>query len=102
VSNYAIRISTDVVDDLDNGKHFYDKLHYGAGNYFVDSLISDIESLVIYAGIHLKYSGVYRMLSRRFPYAIYYEFENNEIRVVAILPMRREPLWINHQLSKRK
>jgi len=84
--------------DLNNGRNFYDHIHGGAGNYFWDSLVADIESLIIYAGVHSKYSNFYRMLARRFPYAIYYEIDSKVVRVVAVLPMRREPLWINKLL----
>ena len=39
------------------------------GNYFRDSIISDIEALFIYAGIHSKKFGFYRMPAKRFPCA---------------------------------
>jgi hypothetical protein len=61
----------EAVDDLNEGKAFYDLKELGVGEYFWDSLISDIESLIIYAGIHKKQFGMYQMLAKRFPYAIY-------------------------------
>ena len=87
--------------DLNEGKDFYDRKEMGVGDYFWDSLVADIESLVIYAGIHNKISGLHRMLAKRFPYAIYYEIENEIAYVVAVLPMRRDPLWIKKKLQKR-
>jgi hypothetical protein len=42
----------EVVSDLNDGKAFYDQRKTGVGDYFWDSLIADIESLKIYAGIH--------------------------------------------------
>jgi hypothetical protein len=45
--------------------------------------LSDIESLVIFAGIHRKEFGFYRMLSKRFPYAIYYDV-NDDVASVAV------------------
>ena len=51
---------------------FYEQKAIGVGNYFWDSLIADIESLSLFAGIHAREYDVYRMLSKRFPYAIYY------------------------------
>ncbi|WDN87762.1 hypothetical protein BuS5_00730 [Desulfosarcina sp. BuS5] len=62
----------EVADDLQGGKVFYERRETGVGDYFWDSLISDIESLYIHAGIHRKKFGLHRMLSKRFPYAIYY------------------------------
>ena len=63
----------EVANDLKEGKDFYDQREVGVGNYFWDSLVADIESLIIYAGIHNKRYGLHRMLAKRFPYAIYYE-----------------------------
>ena len=71
------------------------------GDYFWDSLLADIASLVIYAGIHNRESGYYRMLAKRFPYAIYYEIKQDIAYVVAVLPMRRDPVWIKSNLKER-
>jgi len=49
--------------DLEDGKCFYDKKESGVGDYFWDSLLVDLESLVIYAGIHSKRFGFQRMLA---------------------------------------
>lgn len=97
----AINLLKEAVDDLGAGKAFDDRIQPGAGNYFKDSLVADIESLVVYAGVHKQYSGFYRMLARRFPYVVYYQVENNVVLVVAVLPMRRNPLWLDKQLRKR-
>jgi hypothetical protein len=91
----------EVANDLNDGKAFYDHGEAGVGDYFYDSLVADIESLIIYAGIHSKRYGLHRMLAKRFPYAIYYEIENEIAYVVAVLPMRRDPAWIKRKLKKR-
>lgn len=91
----------EVANDLNDGKAFYDHKEAGVGDYFYDSLVADIESLIIYAGIHNKRYGFHRMLAKRFPYAIYYEIENEITYVVAVLPMRRNPAWIKRKLKKR-
>ena len=41
------------------------------------------------------------MLSKRFPFGIYYEVEGETDFVYAILDMRRDPSWIRSELSKR-
>ena len=38
--------------DLERGARFYDEQEIGVGDYFKDCLISDIDSLLLYAGIH--------------------------------------------------
>jgi hypothetical protein len=58
-------------EDIDDGVLFYDAKEDWLGNYFFDSIVSDLESLRIYAGIHSKHYGYYRMLSKRFPFTIY-------------------------------
>jgi hypothetical protein len=48
----------EVAGDLNDGKVFYDQKEPGVGDYFWDSLFVDIESLIIYAGIHNKKYGI--------------------------------------------
>ncbi len=91
----------EVANDLNDGKAFYDQREAGVGDYFWDSLVADIESLIIYAGIHNKRYGLHRMLAKRFPYAIYYEIKGEIAYVVAVLPMRRDPAWIKSKLKER-
>ncbi len=45
-------ILDEAVADLEDGELFYDHQQSGVGNYFWDSIIADIESLIMYAGIH--------------------------------------------------
>jgi len=92
----------EAVDDLNEGRSFYDLQESGVGDYFWDCLIADIESLIIYAGIHREKFGLYRMFAKRFPYAIYYEIVEDIAYVVAILPMRRDPSWIARKIKKRR
>lgn len=80
-------------DDLSEGIGFYENQKSGLGTYFFDSLIADIESLEISAGVHPVYFGLHRMLAKRFPFAIYYNFQGDTAVVVAVLDMRRNPAW---------
>ena len=68
-----IRILSEAESDLEGGRLFYETQEQSVGEYFWDSLLSDIESLIIYAGVHSKTYGYYRMPSKRFPYSIYYD-----------------------------
>lgn len=87
-----ILVLRDALEDLEDGRDFYEGREAGIGKYFWDSLISDIESLYLYAGIHSTIDGFYKMLSKRFPYAIYYSFDDHTVRIIAVLPMKRDPL----------
>jgi hypothetical protein len=86
-----IRILTSAYEDLADGRRFYEMQAQGVGEYFLDSLFSDIDSLALYAGIHRKVFGFHRMLSKRFPWAVYYRFDGNEVVVFRVLDGRRNP-----------
>lgn len=92
----------EVTDDMNDGKSFYDSQERGVGDYFFDSLLADMESLFVYGGVHRRVFGLFRMLAKRFPYAIYYEFADDIAYVVAVLPMRRDPTWIRKKLMERR
>ncbi len=102
MKNRKVIISDDAIADLDSGKAFYDSRETGVGDYFIDCLISDLECLTYFAGIHTTQYGYFRMLSKRFPFAIYYETTDTVAIVVAILDMRRVPTWLKDQLDSRK
>ncbi len=42
-----IEILSDATEDLLDGYHFYERQAPGLGNYFLDSLYSDIDSLLV-------------------------------------------------------
>ena len=96
-----VLVLDEVADDLKEGSNFYDKKEPGIGEYFFDCIISDIESLLTYAGIHTKYYGFYRMPSSRFPFAIYYTLLEDIAIVAAVLDMRRKPSLIQKKLKNR-
>lgn len=89
--------------DLVDGFSFYEAQEGGVGDYFLDSLYSDIDSLSLYAGIHRKKAtGFYWLLSKRFPHAIYYTLEGDLVSVHAILDCRQEPRRIQERLSEER
>jgi len=95
-----IRILDSASQDLIKGFRFYEKQETGLGSYFIDSLFSDIDSLLVYAGLHPMHFGYYRMLSKRFPFAIYYKIMNLGVSVYAVLDCRRNPAWTRERLNK--
>ena len=95
-----IKILSSASQDLIDGYWFYEKQAEGLGTYFLDSLFSDIDSLIINAGIHPLHFGKYhRMLSKRFPFAVYYRVENKTALVYGVLDCRRSPAWIKKKLK---
>lgn len=95
-----LRILDAASRDLIEGYRFYEKQQSGLGEYFLDSLYSDIDSLQLYAGVHAVFFGQYhRALSKRFPFAIYYKLNNHEILIYAVLDCRRNPAWIRERMK---
>ena len=62
-------------EDMEAGRQFYESRESGVADYFVETILSDLDSLVLYAGIHRLHWGFHRMLSRRFPFGVYYEVD---------------------------
>lgn len=95
-----IEILESAQQDLLEGFWFYELQEKGLGGYFLDSLFSDIDSLQLYAGIHENHFAFHRMLSKRFPFAIYYRMQTPEqVVVYAILDCRRNPAWVRERLE---
>jgi len=87
--------------DIKNGIAFYESQDQGLGDYFLDSILSDIESLYIYAGVHIQIASYYRLLSKRFPFSIYYKLIDKTIYVYAVLDCRKKPSWIDLRLEHK-
>ena len=85
--------------DLEEGYLFYEQQRFGLGTYFLDALYSDIDSLCFYGGIHPKLWGYYRLLSKKFPFAVYYSVAEDTLLVGAVLDCRRNPSWIRKKLK---
>ena len=62
-----IEILSEAEDDLVMGAKFYERMRPGLGEYFLNSLYSDIDSLLLYAGIHRVIFGFHRAPMRAKP-----------------------------------
>jgi plasmid stabilization system protein ParE len=94
-----IRILDSALEDLDRGRRFYERQGVGLGEYFLDSLFSEIDSLLLFGGIHRKVYGYHRLIAKRFPYAVYYRTEEDRMVVVwRVLDLRQSPLSIRKAL----
>ena len=94
-----LRILASAFHDLADGRDFYERQGAGMGEYFLDSLFSDIDSLALYAGIHRKVFSFHRLLSKRFPYAVYYQFDGRNVIVYRVLDLRQDPRKIRAALK---
>ena len=95
-----IEIAVSAADDIAEGYLFYETQDLGLGYYFEVCMMSHISSLQIYAGIHeVHFEKYHRMITNRFPYAIYYQVEGEIVRVYAVIDTRRSTQWINERLN---
>ena|SRR5690242_2294785 len=95
-----VRVLRSALEDLASGREFYDQQQEGVGDYFFNSLFSEIDSLVLYAGIHRMQFGYHRLLARRFPYAVYSRILEGEAVVFRVLDCRRAPRWLRKSLRE--
>ena len=96
-SSSSSPIPPSALEDLERGKAFYEEQGEGLGDYFTNSLFSDIDSLALYRGIHSRHWGYHRLLSLRFPYAIHYQVNEEAWRV---LDCRQHPRRIKRALQR--
>ena len=96
-----IRVLRTARRTIADGIRFYERQQTGLGAYFLNSIMSDLRSLNIYAGVHQKYNdSYYRMVCSKFPYSIYYRKEGSNVDIYAVLDDRRDPKWTEELLGK--
>jgi plasmid stabilization system protein ParE len=95
-----VRLADDALQDLNDGFLFYEAQEPGLGDYFAACLRADIEGLKVSAGVHrVVYRDYRRLLSKVFPYGIFYTLEGEWAVVWAVLDLRRDPAWIRDQFK---
>ena len=98
MKSYALSLTNLAQKDIYDSQDFYEAQSQNLGIYFYDSIICDLDALTFYAGIHQKYFGLYRMITKRFPYAIYYDIEGDLVVVHAVLHTRKDLAFIKERL----
>lgn len=97
----TIVITESASDDIAEAYLFYEEQCLGLGDYFETSILADIRSLVVYAGVHeIHFDIYYRKIASKFPYAVYYTLENEVILVHAVADTRRNPALLRNKLSQ--
>ena len=88
-------------DDLDQLRRFYEAQQAGVGDHCVDSVLASVTKLANTSGIHSRRQRYHRMIEHTFHLGIYYREHGDDVLVVAILDLRRDPKWIGRQLRQR-
>jgi hypothetical protein len=97
-----IRLLDGAKEDLRNDWFFDERQSPGLGDRFLDAIEAEFQTLALYAGIHLKVEGFYRMLIKRFPFALYYLISEDTIAMDAILDCRPDPNGLRKRLGGSK
>lgn len=100
MKKHSIVLTELVKEDLDIAERFYEMQSLDLGIYFRDSIITDLDALTFYGGIHSHIFEYYRMLAKRFPFAIYYDIKDDILIVHAILDLRQDPILHHDRLGK--
>lgn len=97
-----VALSSSAEEDLVDGFNFYERQREDLGEYFLNSLFADIDSLALFAGVHPKpFGNLHRTSGRRFPFSIYDRVEGDLATVIGVLDSRQNPDRIRAKLSGR-
>ena len=99
---YTLRFIPDVEDDVINGYTWYETKSPGLGEEFLRMFYActgDIPyNLLLYQKVHNEFR---RCLLRRFPYAIYFIINNNQIIITGLFHCARNPRAVESNLRNR-
>ena len=76
-----IKISIGAERDMEDGCDFYCEIDPNLATYFHDSISADIDSLLLYAGVHAKSDGWYYTFASRFPLHVVCSWLGNSPRI---------------------
>jgi poly(3-hydroxybutyrate) depolymerase len=68
----------------------------------IRGLLEDIDGLLKHGGVHAKHRGFHRMMSCRFPFAIFYDVNGDAIDIYAVLDCRQDPEPIDERLEAER
>jgi plasmid stabilization system protein ParE len=90
--NLPLVISPQADDDLVHAKQWYDDQGCGLGDEFVSRVEEAFEVIRRTPTLYGKVFQDLRLaLTRRFPYAIVYRIDDDQITIVAVYHTRRDP-----------
>lgn len=96
--SYKIRIHESALQDIREGKLWYNQIVSGLGNRYVKQVKKGIHSLKTNPHFELRYHTIRCLPVEKFPFMIHFEIspEHHEVIVFAVLHTSRSPLiWLN-------
>jgi len=77
---------------------YYEKCELGLGQAFVIQVYSAIRNIITYPNMcPILERDIRRCLVNRFPFGILYSIEENEIFILAVMHLRRNPDYWKHR-----
>ena len=89
----------EALDEFKAETAFYEGIQSGLGAAFADEVLRMIELARLFPRLGTpEEDGVRSLITKRFPFLIYYEIVADQIRVRAVLDCQRDPKWIRSRL----
>jgi toxin ParE1/3/4 len=87
-----LRYTSRAKDDLEIAFSWYEAQRYGLGFEFLDCVEASIATIIEMPRLFTEHHKIFRRaLIRRFPFAIFYTIEREEIVIHAIFDNRQDP-----------
>ncbi len=101
--NYTLRFLPEIEEDVFAGYTWYERNSPGLGEEFLRVFYASANELSRNPFIYTKvYRNFHRRLLKRFPYAIYFMIEDNQIVVCGLFHTARNPRTIKLKLYNRE
>jgi plasmid stabilization system protein ParE len=85
-------VAPEAEQDIDEAYGWYESKQFGLGEDFLSRVDACIQSILRSPELHrVVYENYWRMLVRRFPYAIFYEYVNGVATIYCIFHTSRDP-----------
>lgn len=79
-------------EDIRSAQAWYESQRENLGRAFVTEIDRTLESIREHPEAYPQYfKTARRVLCRRFPYAVYFVYDNSDIMILAVLHQRRHP-----------
>jgi hypothetical protein len=100
---YTLRFLPEVEDDAISGYFWYETKSPGLGDEFLRMFYACVGDNPCYPLLYQKVHGEFRRcLIRRFPYAIYFIKNKDQVIITGLFHCARDPRFIESKLQNRK
>ena len=100
--SYHLRFLQEIEEDAIAGYRWYEEKAKGLGDEFLLVFYDGIEQVLEYPLAYARgFDDFRRYLLRRYPYAIYYQIEGNQVIIFGLFHCARDPRTIKSKLQGR-